>query len=112
MEQANAIPSSIAGELPAGVKEELAKMAPPYQAEFVREYKKNAKSPVIAYILWLLGFHYAYFGKGRLLAWFWLLLAPALIWLAVDGFRIPGMVRQHNRQLANDILRYLKTVSS
>lgn len=112
MEEANVIPKSMAGDLPAGVANELAKMPPPYQAEFVREYKKNAKSMTIVYCLWLLGFHYAYFGKWRLLMIWWALLVPALIWWAVDGFRIAGMIRDYNRQLANDILRYLKTVAS
>jgi len=113
MEQANLIPRSIANNLPAMVRNELAKMPPQKQEEFIEEYRRRAKSTGIAYLLWLLlGWHYIYLRKWGIQILFWLTLGGVVIWWLIDIFRIPGMVKNYNKDIAVDVLRNLKAISS
>ena len=90
----------------------------------------HSKSSAEAYILWLLlaplGIHRVYLGKLNGLAQPVLivtgfvllfrdeagrsgigtfLVACGLLWALADGFLIPGMVREYNRQLARSLTR-------
>jgi len=113
MEQQNLIPPSIANNLPAMVRNELAKLPAQKQEEFIEEYKRKAKSTGIAYVLWLLlGSHYVYLKKWGIQILFWLTFGVLFIWWLVDLFRIPGMIRDYNKDVAVDVLRNLKAVSS
>lgn len=107
------IPASISDSLPAMVRNELAKLPAQRQEEFLEEYRRKAKSVGAAYLLWLLlGWHYIYLRKWGIQFLFWLTAGGVLIWWLVDLFRIPGMVRDFNRDVAVDVLRNLKAVAS
>jgi len=113
MEQQNLIPPSIADNLPAMVKNELVKLSAQKQEEFIEEYKRKAKPTGIAYLFWLiLGCHYLYFQKWEIQLFFWLTSGGLFIWWVVDLFRIPGLIRDYNKDVAVDVLRNLKAVSS
>lgn len=112
MERAILIPSSIANNLPAMVRNELVKLPAQKQEEFVEEYRRKAKSVGIAYILWLfLGLHYVYLRKWGIQILFWLTSGGLFIWWLIDAFRIPGIIRDYNKDVAVDILRNLKAIS-
>ncbi len=113
MERTRTVPPSVADDLPQSVWSDVARLPEQLQAEFVREYRDNAKSERTAFLLWLLGLHHAYLSKDRrLLALFWLLTLPVLLWWAVDGLRLAGMVRDYNYRLARDVLHYMRTIAS
>jgi TM2 domain-containing membrane protein YozV len=79
-------------------------------------YDANRKSTGVAYLLLIFlgafGAHRFYLGRngsgvGQLVLWLlgWATLfitwIPLCIWLFVDLFLVPGMVRDHNMNLAN-----------
>jgi len=108
------IPRSIADTLPAMVKNELAKMPAQKQEEFLEEYKRKSKSVTIAYLflLLILGMHYGYLKKWGLQFAFWLTGGGLFIWAFADLFRIPGLVKNYNKDIATETMRNLKTMSS
>lgn len=110
-EQTNLIPASIIDNLPAMVRNEVVKLSAQKQEEFVEEYKRKAKSRGIAYILWLIGFHYLYVRKWGTQILFWITAGGLLIWWFIDLFRTGGIVRDYNKDVATDILRNLKAIS-
>lgn len=113
MEQTNLIPASIADNLPAMVRNELAKLAAQKQEEFVEEYRRKAKSIGIAYVLWfLLGWHYVYLRNWGVQILFWLTLGGLFVWWFIDLFRVPGLVHNYNKDVATDVLRNLKAIST
>lgn len=106
------VPPSISDNLPAMVRNELTRLPAQRQEEFVEEYKRKTKSPAIGYVLWFfLGWHYAYLGKWGVQILYWLSGAGLLIWGLIDVFRIAGLVRNHNKDVATDVLRNLKAIS-
>lgn len=108
------ISASIADDLPSMVKNELAKMPAQKQEEFVEEYKRKEKSLGTAYLFLVivLGMHYGYLGKWGLQAVFWLTGGGFLIWWFIDLFRLPGLVKNYNKDTATDTMRNLKAMSS
>jgi len=113
METPNLIPTSIMGDLPDVVRHELLKLPPQKQKGFVEEYRRKSKSLAPAYILWLLlGWHYIYFGKWGMQILFWITAGGLVFWWIVDAFRIPSMKRNYNKDVAIDVLRNLKAISS
>ncbi|MGC4129777.1 MAG: TM2 domain-containing protein [Bergeyella sp.] len=106
------IPASIADSVPSMVKNELKKLSAQKQDEFVEEYRRKQKSVGIAYLCWLIfGLHYGYVGKWGLQVVYWLTAGGFLIWALVDLFRIPGMIGNHNKDAATDVMRNLKAIS-
>jgi hypothetical protein len=108
----NLIPPSISEELPSMVRNELSKLSPQKQEEFLEEYKRKRKSVAWAYVAWLFGLHYAYLSRWGLLILYWLTGAGFLIWAIVDLFRIPSLVRNYNKDVAVNVMRNLKAISS
>jgi TM2 domain-containing membrane protein YozV len=107
------LPNSISDSLPAMVKVQLIKMTPEQQALFVEEYRRKKKSTGLAYVLWfVIGLHYVYLGKVGWQFFYWLTIAGLFIWGFIDLFRIHGMVRNYNKDIAMDIFRDLKMTSS
>jgi hypothetical protein len=95
------------------VRNELAQLPAARQEEFVEEYRRKAKSQGTAYAIWfLLGWQYAYLGKWGFQVLYWLTAGGLLMWAIADLFRIPAMVRDFNKDVATDVLRSLKTVTS
>lgn len=109
------IPPSIMDGLPSMVRGELVKLSAQKQQQFLEEYKRKAKSVGVAYTLWLIfppfGSHYAYLGDWGMQLLHWLTVGGFGIWWLIDGFRIPSMVQDYNRDLSIDILRNLKAIS-
>lgn len=111
MSQALLIPPSIHDDLPAVVRNELAALPPHSLEAFLEEYRRKTKSTGAAYVFWLLlGAHYAYVGKWGLFLLYWFTAGGFLIWAIVDIFRMPGIVRDYNKDVAVDVLRSLKAI--
>ena len=101
----NAIPEKIMGLLPATVKNQLAKMPEEQQNEFSEEFNRKfkPKSLIVGRIMWLFGFHYAYFEKWILLLVFWITIGGFYLWWIVDLFRINSIAKQYNQDKAKDV---------
>ncbi len=108
---ANLIPPSINEELPAMVRNELSRLDPQKQEEFLEEYKRKRKSIAVAYILWLIGFHYLYLSKWGMQLLYWVTAGGLLIWAVIDLFRIPFLIENYNKDVAVDVMRNLKAIS-
>jgi len=108
------ISASVTDSLPSMVKKELAKMPAQKQEEFVEEYKRKAKSLGVAYLFLIivLAMHYGYLRKWGLQVVFWLTGGGFLIWWFIDLFRLPGLVKNYNKDIATDTFRNLKAMSS
>jgi hypothetical protein len=110
------LPRHLYDELPAMVRNELRGMGANRQQEFLEEYERKAKSVGVAYLLiFLVGWHYAYLRKWGVQVLLWIsLLAFGLgvIWLFVDLFRLYGLVKDYNKDVAIEVLRNQKAVSS
>ena len=108
------ISASIADSLPSMVKNELAKLSAQKQEEFVEEYKRKAKSVGIAYLflIVILAMHYGYLRKWGLQIVFWLTGGGFFIWWLIDLFRLVGLVKNYNKDVATDTMRNLKAMSS
>ena len=66
--------------------------------------QSQMKSVGLAYVMWvLLGAHYAYLGRWGLQIAFWLTLGGLGIWAFIDLFRIPGLVADHNWDVAEEL---------
>lgn len=113
MDQQLYVPASILNELPAMVRNGLAKMSPTQQEEFVEEYRRKAKSVGVAYLflLIILAMHYGYLGKWGLQIVFWLTCGGFFVWWIIDIFRLPSLVKDYNKDAATDVMRNLKTMS-
>lgn len=112
-EKINYIPPSISDVLPSMVRNELIKLTAQKQEEFVEEFNRKSRSVGMAFVWWLVfGSYYGYLRKWGLQVVFWLTAGGFGIWAIIDLFRIQGMVRDYNKDVATDILRNLKAISS
>jgi len=92
------------------VRNEVSSLAAERQEEFVEEYRRKAKSGGMALFLWIFGLHYAYIGKWGIFLLFLFTMGGFFIWWLIDIFRVVGMVRNHNKDVAVDVLRNMKTI--
>lgn len=108
------ISASVSDNLPSMVKNELAKMPPQKQEEFVEEYRRKSKSVGLAYLflIVILAMHYGYLRKWGLQIVFWLTGGGFFIWWFIDLFRLAGVVKNYNKDIATDTMRNLKAMSS
>lgn len=107
------ISSFLAAELPVLVRNELATLSAQWQQEFAEEYTRNKKSLGLAYVFLIVVFwaHYGYLKKWGLQVIFWLTAGGAGIWWLIDIFRLPGMVKRYNTDLAIHVMRNLKVTT-
>lgn len=106
------IPVGMAKNLPAMVRNELAKMNAIKQEEFVEEYKRKSKSTSKAFLfIFLFGLHYAYMKKWGMQILFWCTGGGFVIWWLIDFFRLSGIVDDHNKDVALEVMRNLKATS-
>jgi TM2 domain-containing membrane protein YozV len=111
MEQQLMIPPSLMGQIPPMVKSELAKLSPQKQSEFLHEFERKAKSTGLAYLcLILFGIHYAYLGRWGIQIIFWITCGGFLLWWLIDLFRVGGLIRDKNQDIAVDAMRNLKSI--
>lgn len=95
----------IVDSVPPTVRTEVGALPPALQQEFSEAYERRGRSTGAAYCLCLLiGAHYAYVRRWGLQVLFWVTLFGLGIWLVVDLFRIPTMVRRYNEGVAREIL--------
>ena len=104
------IPKSLKRQIPEAVQRKLAAMDEINQETFLSEFKKKCKSPNVACVLWLFGFHYAYFSKWLICIVFWFTFGGFGIWWLIDLFRLNGMVRDHNKTAAIDVLKNIQVL--
>jgi hypothetical protein len=104
------IPPEVMDDLPQEVWSEVVKMPVAIQQLFGDEFRRKRKSKAIAYLLWLvLGAHYGYLGKWNTQLIYWGTAAGVGIWMIADLFRIPKLVREKNREIANYVLGLART---
>jgi hypothetical protein len=104
--------NSIVSNLPAMVRNELAKLSSLKQEEFLEEFERKEKSIFVGYILWLLlGWHYAYQKKWGIQILFWITGGGLLIWWLIDIFRVPGMINNYNKDKAIEVMRNLRAIT-
>lgn len=108
------IGSSIAFNLPAMVRNELATLSAQKQEEFLEEYKRRKKSVGISYLfqIFIFWMHYGYLRKWGLQFVFWFTGGGFGIWWFIDLFRNYGMVTDYNKDIAIDVIRNLKAISN
>jgi hypothetical protein len=104
------IPEDLRSFLHPTALETLRKLGPVHQESFVREFRRRAKKIALAYLWWmfpvpLMGVHYGYMGKWPTQFVFWATLGGFGFWWLVDAFRIPGLVRDLNSTIAQDLVR-------
>jgi hypothetical protein len=106
------IPANIAASLPQSVRDELAIMPPEKQDEFQKAFEHRSASLVMAYLSSLIYCHYGLLGRWAMTGWLWLSLfvasALGVVWWLIDLMRMPRMVREHNHQVAADIVHKLQ----
>ena len=94
--------------LPPSVQHTVAQMDSLSQNAFFNEYESKKKKRSVAYIIWLLcGWHYLYTKKVGLQFAFWFTFGGVGIWWIADLFRMPGIVRSCNEQIARQALQTL-----
>ena len=80
------------------------------QALFREEYTRKAKSKTKGLLfLILLGFHYLYIRRTGLQIAFWLTGGGLFVWWIIDLFRIGGMVKKYNQEVALQAMRDIIT---
>lgn len=102
---------TVSDKLPSMVKNNLDKLSKDKQNEFWEEYRRKRKSSTICYLLWIIGWHYAYVGKWGVQVLFWVSIYGFLIWWLIDIVRVVSLVREYNADLSKEILKDLKTIS-
>jgi hypothetical protein len=93
--------------LPPSVQHVVGQMDPQAQATFFNEYERKRKKTSVGYLLWLIGFHYLYYGKVGLWFAYWITLAGLGFWALVDLFRMPSIAHAANEQMARQALQTL-----
>ncbi len=95
-------------ELPLSVVDRLADLPAEAQLEFYEEYTRRSRSEVAAYVLhFFFALRYGYVDKWviQVIAWLLLFVGVGWVWWVVDFFRIPGLVKNHNKKVARNILK-------
>jgi hypothetical protein len=110
------IPAKVAASLPQSVRDQLATMPEAEQAEFLTAFERKSASLAMAYLSSLIYCHYGLLGRWAMSGWMWLSLFVAstlgMIWWLIDLMRMPRMVREHNHQVAADILQKLRIAAT
>lgn len=83
------------------------------QKAFQKEYSVRARSLTTAYVAWLLlGWHYLYLGKVGMQFAFWFTFGFLIVGWFVDFFRVPGMVRRANEDIARELMTQHRLLAS
>lgn len=91
--------------LPNTVKNAYQALGPHQQKAFRKEYGRRKRSMFVSGLAWLmLGWHYLYFGKAGMQFAFWFTAGGMGVWWLVDLFRLPGMVKTANEDLARELM--------
>lgn len=97
--------------LPSTVRHVVAQMDATSQTSFFNEYESKKRRRSLSYLVWLIcGAHYLYLRKNatQFVFWLtWLTIFVGPIWWLLDLFRMPGLVRTANEQVAREALQTL-----
>lgn len=101
------IEQSILETLPTMAKAELPTLSEEKQHAFVDEYKRKKKSTGLAYffLILCLGMPYGYLGKWGLQIVYWLTGFDFAIWFIILLFKLSGMVKDYNKDVAIEVMR-------
>jgi TM2 domain-containing membrane protein YozV len=98
--------------LPPSVQAAFSTLTKEQQRAFKQEYQRRVKSTLIAYLAWLLlGWHYLYVGRVGMQFAFWFTFGFLIVGWFIDFFRVPGMVRRHNDDLARSLMSQHKMMT-
>jgi hypothetical protein len=81
-----------------------------HQDEFATQYRQKAKSVGKAYLFWMFGCHYLYFGNWSKQWLYWFTAAGVGIWMIIDAFRMPSMCHEYSRDTAVEVCRNIGMV--
>jgi hypothetical protein len=97
------------GALPPTLERVVAQLDATTRAAFYAEYDRRRRRTSIAYLTWIVGWHYIYLRKIRVQIGFSLAVLAVVgsLWWVVDFFRIPSIVRGVNEQHAREVVRTL-----
>ena len=99
--------------LPASVQAALKGLDKVEQKAFRKEFNQRSRSTFTGYLAWaLLGWHYLYLGKVGLQFAFWFTGGFLVVGWLIDFFRLPGMIRQFNDDLARQLMVEHKALAS
>jgi hypothetical protein len=99
------VPQDILQHCPPLVRNALAKMDVTHQDAFATEYNHNKKTVGGAYLRWLFGCHYFYLKQPNRAVPYLLTAGGFFCWMIADIFRMPGLVREFNRNLMVETCR-------
>lgn len=110
------VESTIDKFLPAMVRTELGGLSASDQEAFVEEFNRKSKGLFGTYVCSIIYCHYAFLGRWGMTVLMWLVALVTIgiggaIWWVIDLFRIPGLVRDYNRDLAITVMRNFKAVT-
>src|SRR5262245_7063654 len=96
------------------VRNELARLPAQKQEEFYEEYKRKAKSKGWMWVLWLVGWQFAYVREWGMQVIYWvsLWLVVGLVWWIVEAFKNNQRIRDYNKDVAVEVLRNAKTLTA
>jgi len=100
-------------ELPNIVKTEISKMDELKKYEFLQMYKRKSKSLWLSYFLVLtINLYYGYNRKWGYQIASWLTLGGFGLWILIDIFRMPIIVKNTNKDIAFELLRDFKIINN
>ncbi len=110
------VPPELADFLSESMEMEIARLPHVAQSAFVRRFENRRKTLLGAYMRLPLMSHYGYLGRWGVSAVMFLVTVATLgaagsVWMAVDFFRMPSLVRGYNRTLAREVLQEVKARS-
>jgi len=101
--------------LPVIVRAELQKQDDTYRHLFAEEFSKKRRSLGVAYFCALIFFtsHRWYLGKPwmTVLQWLAVMCLIGIPWVILDWFRLPGMCRERNAEIAKSVLAEQKILT-
>ena len=81
------------------------------QKNYVLSAQARQKDTGLAYLFWFLfGVHYFYLNKPVINIIYWLTAGGLGIWMIIDLFRIPGMVKDRNKEFIQDAIKEAKVL--
>ena len=81
------------------------------QKNYVLSAQARQKDTGLAYLLsFLFGVHYFYLNKPVINIIYWLTAGGLGIWMIIDLFRIPGMVKDRNKEFIQDAIKEAKVL--
>lgn len=81
------------------------------QKNYVLSVQARQKDTGLAYLFWFLfGVHYFYLNKPVINIIYWLTAGGLGIWMIIDLFRIPGMVKDRNKEFIQDAIKEAKVL--